>query len=105
MSLRTLFKDEAEELRYDVEISPTHWQQLVEEGALWVTGLDELMNRRTHRAYYHVRNRLVRDYGCDDATAEENRWCERWGSDRLRQLERESTTMEEINQTMEMMEL
>lgn len=106
LSLRVSLRQDADEHHYDFELSPKQWQQLVDEGdSPWVAALEELMTRRSHRAYYHVRNRIACDYGWDDAVAEENVWREGWGSDHLRQLERESTTLEDINQMMEMVEL
>lgn len=64
--------------RYDVEISQNEWNQLVRgeselagvgEDCKWVKALDELITRSSDRAYYHVRNRLVADYG-EEGTVE-----------------------------------
>lgn len=106
LALHTSLEQESEEHDYDFELSRAQWQKMVEEGgSLWVEALDELMTRRSDRGYYHVRNRLACDYGWDAAHAEEATWGAGWGGSRLRQLERDETTVEDIDWLMEAVEL
>jgi hypothetical protein len=103
--LHILFKQDANAYAYDFEFTLNEWQHVVDEGCSVVHALDEIMTRRSDRAYYHVRNRLACDYGWEFAKAEEARWSAQWGGNRLRQLEREETAMEAIDKSMEAMEL
>lgn len=90
LCLHVSLEQEAEGHDYDFELSQAQWQRTVEEGGcLWVDALDELMTRRSDRAYYHVRNRVAGCYGEDVAVAEEALWSSQWGGSRLRRLERE----------------
>ena len=97
---------DVEDHSYDFEVSREQWQKTIDEGgSLWVEALDELMTRRSDRAYYHVRNRLGCDYGEEAARTEEARWSEEWGGNRLRQEERDDATVEDIDQMMEVVGL
>jgi hypothetical protein len=104
--LHISLKQDANALGYDYEFTLKEWQHIVDEGGCSVVhALDEIMTRRSDRAYYHVRNRLACDYGWEFAKAEEARWIAQWGRNRLRQLEREETVMEDIDKSMEAMGL
>ena len=79
--------------RYDVELSQNQWDALVRgdselkgvgEDCKWVKALDELITRSINRAYYHVRNRLVADYGVEAAVEEEASWGAEWGGIKTR---------------------
>lgn len=100
--LHTSLDQEAESHSYDFEFTGEQWKRMVEKKeSSWVDALDELITRRSDLAYYHVRNRVACDYGQDFAVAEEALWSARWGGNRLRQLERDQTTVEDISQSME----
>jgi hypothetical protein len=104
--LHITLKQDANAYSYDFEFTLKEWQHIVNEGGCsCVNALDKIMTRRTDRAYYHVRNRLACDYGWEFAKAEEARWIAQWGGNRLRELEREDTSMEEIDKSMEAMGL
>jgi hypothetical protein len=106
VSLHITFKQDANAHDYDFEFTLKEWQHIVNEGGCsCVRALDEIMTRSSDRAYYHVRNRLACDYGWEFAKSEEARWSAQWGGNRLRQAEREETAMEEIDKSMEAMEL
>jgi len=97
---------DVEDHSYDFEVSREQWQKTVDEGgSLWVEALDELITRRSDRAYYSVRNKIAGDYGEDVAMAEEATWSEGWGDNRLRQQERDDTTVDDIDQMMEVVGL
>lgn len=87
---------------FDFELSRHEWKQLrVNRSREWVVALDELITRNSDRAYYHVRNRLVCDYGEELAVEEEALWSTRWGGTLLREAERAATTVDDINQLMD----
>lgn len=91
---------------YTFEIYREKWQEWVDESeSLWVKALDELMTRRSDRAYYHVRNRIAADYGQEAAVAEEAKWGAGWGGTRLRQEENDATTVGDIDKMFEGVEL
>ena len=62
---------------------------VAEDKSLWVEALDELVKRRSVRAYCHVRNRMFAGYGEEAAVAEEANWSAGWGGNQLRQQERD----------------
>ena len=100
----SLTKD-VEDHHYTFEILREKWQKMVDEDEdSWVKALDELMTRRSDRAYYHVRNRIAADYGEDVAVAEEAVWGTRWGGTQLRQEEKAATTVSDINKMLERIE-
>jgi hypothetical protein len=102
LCLHVSLKQDVEDHDYTFEFSREKWQKMVDEGgSLWAKALDELITRRSDRAYYHVRNRLACDYGEDFALAEEAKWSAGWGGNRLRRKERNDTTVEDIDQMME----
>jgi hypothetical protein len=106
LCLHVSLKQDAEDHDYTFELSRKQWQKMVDEGGrLWVEALDELMMRRSDRAYYHVRNRISSDYGEGVAMAEEAKWSAGWGGHRLRKEERDDTTVEDIDQMMEVVGL
>ena len=99
-------KRETTSRHYDFEISLKQWQKMVnEDQSLWVKVLDELITRRSVRAYYHVRNRMAADYGEEAAVAEEAKWGAGWGGTQLRQQERDATTVDDIDKMVEGMDL
>ena len=102
LCLHVSLAQDVEDHDYTFELSREQWRKMVDEGGcLWVEALDELLTRRSDRAYYHVRNRLAGDYGEDVAMAEEAEWSAGWGGNRLRREERDDTTVEDIDQMME----
>ena len=102
LSLHVALKNDVDDHSFTFEILRDKWQRMVDEGeSSWVQALDELMTRSSDRAYYHVRNRIAADYGEEAAMAEEAVWGAGWGGTRLRQQERDDTTVEDIDQMME----
>ena len=102
LCLHVSLKQNVEDHDYTFEFSREKWQKMVDEGgSLWVEALDELITRRSDRAYYHVRNRLACDYGEDFAIAEEAKCSAGCGGNRLRREERDDTTVEDIDRMME----
>lgn len=93
-------------LDYSVGLSRTEWSGMVYNGKdAWVAALDELINRRSDRAYYHVRNRMAADYGEQAVFAEEAQWGAQWGSKLLRKKEKEEITVEDVGTLMRDVEM
>jgi hypothetical protein len=91
---------------YTFEVYREQWQKIVDESeSLWAKALDELMMRRSDRAYYHVRNRIAADYGHEAAVAEEAKWGAGWGGTRLRKEEIDATTVDDVDKLFEGVEL
>jgi hypothetical protein len=106
VDLHISLKKEIKPRHYDFELFFKDWEQMVlEDQCAWVKALDELMTRRSVRAYYHVRNRIVADYGQEAAVAEEARWCAGWGGTALRQEEIDATTVGDVYKLFEGIEL
>jgi hypothetical protein len=106
LDLHVSLKKEVGVRHYDCELSREQWQKTVaEDESLWVKALDELMTRRSVRAYYHVRNRIAADYGQEAAVVEEARWGAGWGGTRLRQEEIDATTVGDVDRLFKGVEL
>lgn len=106
LELEIYIKKENRIRHYDFDIELADWQKIVlEDQSPWVKALDELMTRRTDRAYYHVRNRLTFDRGEEAAVAEEAKWSAGWGGTQLREQERKATTVGDIDKLFEGVEL
>jgi hypothetical protein len=106
IALRVSLKKDVWSHDYTFELLREQWQKMLEEDkSLWVKALDEIMTRRSDRAYYHVRNRIAADYGEEAVVAEEAKWGARWGGTHLRQQERKDTTIGDIDRAMEGMDL
>jgi hypothetical protein len=102
LSLHVSLKRDVEDHYYTFEILREKWQRIVDEDeGSWVKSLDELMTRRSDRAYYHVRNRIAADYGEEAAVAEEATWGAGWGGTRLRQQEKAATTVNDIEKILD----
>lgn len=103
--------------QYDVELTQNEWDQLVRgdsdlegvgDDSQWVKALDELITRASDRAYYHVRNRLVEDYGEEAAIEEDASWGSEWAgtSVRCEEVEEEKrAAVDEIGKLMMDVEL
>ena len=106
LDLHISLKKEAKPRHYDFELSCKDWERMVvEDESLWVKALDELMTRRSVRAYYHVRNRIAADYGEEAAVAEEAMWGAGWGGTALRKQEIAATTVADVDKLFEGVEL
>ena len=102
LSLHVSLKRDVEDHYYTFEILREKWQTIVDEDeSSWVKALDELMTRRSDRAYYHVRNRIAADYGEEAAVVEEATWGAGWGGTQLRKQEKAATTVNDIDKMLE----
>lgn len=106
LELEIYIKKEHRVRHYDFELTRAEWEKkVIEDQSPWVKALDDLMTRRTDRAYYHVHNRLASDRGEEAAVAEEAKWSAGWGGTQLREQERQATTVGDIDKLLEGVEL
>ena len=106
LDLHVSLKRETSPRHYDFELSLKQWRKMVDEDeSLWVKALDELITRRSVRAYYHVQNRMAADYGEEAAVAEEAKWGAGWVGTQLREQERNATTIDDLNKMVEGVDL
>lgn len=106
LCLHSSFKHDEEPHDYDFELSRDDWSKMVQEREwTWVDALDELITRRTDCAYYHVRNRLICDFGEEVSVGEEATWSAGWGSTKARQVERAETTVDDLDRLLEGIDL
>ncbi|KAM0720705.1 hypothetical protein Q7P37_004842 [Cladosporium fusiforme] len=80
-------------------------EYVVERLDPWKYVLKQLITRSTDRAYYHVRNRLVCDFGQEVAVAEEAVWHSQWEYTDSRKLESAETAVDDVEKMMENMSL
>jgi len=82
---------------YEVGLLEEDWDaRVASRGELCVSILQELITRRTDRAYYHLRDNVALERGPDAIWLVESRWVHLWGSVARRENEERGSSPDAI---------